>query len=108
MQTITLNNKDYPFVFKLIAMEQFELATGKKIQDSFDDISFTDISQLAICGLREGAVRAGEEFDLDSEKVSIAIGDDPQLFKQVMDLIKHDMEQFMKSFNAKKKIVKRP
>jgi hypothetical protein len=107
MQTIKLNNTEHPFVFKLIAIEAFELETGKKIEDALSTITMTDITTLAHAGLKEGAMRAGNEFDLTRNDLAIAIGDDPTLFNDITRLIEHDMEQFTKALSAKKKIVKK-
>jgi hypothetical protein len=107
MQTIKLNDTEHPFVFKLLAIEAFELETGKSIEDALETITMTDIVTLAHAGLKEGAIRAGNEFELTRNDLAVAIGDDPTLFNDITKLIEHDMEQFTKALNAKKKPVKK-
>ena len=87
MKTIKINGKDYPVLFNMRALSNFEKATGTPLGKlEFSDMKLEDIAQLCLAGLREGGRKAKKPLT-DSEDVDWffdAMDEDAKLISSIV------------------------
>tara|TARA_R100001443_G_scaffold117435_1_gene142632 strand:+ start:8453 stop:8761 length:309 start_codon:yes stop_codon:yes gene_type:complete len=96
MQTVTLNEKEYPVHFGIGALRKFTSKYNIPLSvfsggDLMDKITFDDLINLIYIGFQEGHRKAKKKFSLDVDGLSDLIDDNQGALNGIMDVFGKSM-----------------
>lgn len=93
MSTIFVADKERHVLIGWGALKEFSKLTNRSFGQVFEvsDLGFDDLEKLFFVGLKWGAKKAGEDFDVKESDISEWLDDDMGAFMKFMDVFQEQL-----------------
>ena len=102
MNSVTIGGKDRPVNIGWGMLKEFGKLTGRTFGQVFEvaDLTFDDIEKLLYAGLKWGARREGQEFDVKLKDIGGWLDDDIQAVTDFMVIFQEELTASLKNVPA--------
>lgn len=90
MNSLNINDKEYPFRFSFIAIRKFSQLTGIALEE-LGSMSSSHILEILYAGLYGGSRKAKLEWDLHIDDLELWLDDNFDKIESIMELVSQDL-----------------